>query len=90
MKAFSGTILKNASSKRPKQDNQKKMDKNYPMPDPCWTYAQHYHNLYAAKFELEEIILYISRFEEKSAEIDQNLEKRLCALAKNITQAIYS
>jgi hypothetical protein len=69
--------------------NQKKMDKNYPMPDPCWPYARHYHNLYAAKFELEEIILYISRFEEKSSEIDQNLEKRLSDLAKKITQAIY-
>ena len=52
------------------------------MPDPCWPYARHYHNLYAAKFEIEEIILYISRFEEKSSEIDQNLEKRLSVLAK--------
>ncbi len=60
------------------------------MPDPCWPYAQNYHNLYAAKFELEEIILYISQLEEKSAEIDQNLEKRLSDLVKNITKTIYS
>jgi hypothetical protein len=73
----------------PNPTTKKKIDKNYPMPDPCWPYAQHYHNLYAAKFELEEIILYISRFEEKSSEIDQNLEKRLSDLAKKITQAIY-
>ena len=45
--------------------------------------------IHAAKFEIEEIILYISQFEEKSSEIDQNLEKRLSVLAKKITEAIY-
>jgi hypothetical protein len=45
--------------------------------------------IHAAKFEIEEIILHISQFEEKSSEIDQNLEKRLSVLAKKITQAIY-
>jgi hypothetical protein len=73
----------------PNATTKKKMDKNYPMPDPCWPYARHYQNLYAAKFEIEEIILYISRFEEKSSETDQNLEKRLSDLAEKITEAIY-
>lgn len=62
------------------------LNANYPIPDPAWDYNRIYHECQKAKQALEDLILYMSEFENASAESDIEIKVRLDAVGQQLNQ----
>ncbi|MFN6485993.1 MULTISPECIES: hypothetical protein [unclassified Nostoc] len=59
-----------------------KNSNNIAEPDPSWDYYITYHKLLKGKFHLDELIKYISKFEEASTETNEFFEKDLSTILR--------
>jgi hypothetical protein len=55
---------------------------DYPVPDPSWDYSQIWHNCQNAKQQIDDLLVYISDFENATSGVDNEIKDRLDAIGQ--------
>lgn len=63
-------------------------DMNYPIPDPIWDYASIWHDLQAAKAQLEKLLTEMASIEEATQENDRSIQQLLSSIYPHLDRAM--
>jgi hypothetical protein len=62
------------------------MNADYPIPDPAWDYFTIYQNCQQARVALQDLIEFMSQFEDAYPDADAEIKVRLDAIGQQLNQ----